>query len=115
MEYVDSDSAEKLFELIVHYQINNSRLSGHSITNNHRENTERMCDTVYLRALVNRLFEYARNKVEAVPDAEVSREDMRSALVSCVGPDEYYSHEAKYASVIEIIDRRHSERDLSDP
>ena len=115
VEYIDSESAKKLFELIVHYQIHNSRLSDYRRTDNPTENAERMYDTVYLRAPVNRLFEYERNNVEVVPNAELSHEDVMSALRICVGLSEYYSDEAIYASVIEIIDRRHSERDLSDP
>ena len=115
VEYLDSESAEKLFDLIVHYQIHNSRLSGYRRTDKPAKNAERMYDTVYLRALVNRLFEYARNEVEVVPNPEVSHDDIMAALRICVGLGEYYSDEAIYASVIEVIDRRHSERDLSDP
>ena len=115
MEYVDSDSAEKLFDLIVHYQIHNSRLSDYRRTDNPTKNAEGMYDTVYLRALVNRLFEYARNQVKVVPNAEVSHDDIMSALRICVGLSEYYGHEARYASVIKVIDRRHSECDPSDP
>lgn len=115
VEYVDSDSAEKLFDLIVHYQIHNSRLLEFRRTDNPTQKNDRMYDTVYLRALVNRLFEYARNKVEFVPDADVSRDDVISALHICVGINEYYSDESRYKSVIDIIDRRHSERDRSNP
>ncbi|MCH9000826.1 MAG: hypothetical protein IID48_21540 [Proteobacteria bacterium] len=115
VEYVDSDSAEKLFELIVHYQIYNSRLSSYRITDNPAEKNERMYDTACLRALVNRLFEYARNKVRVVPDTEVGRDDIASALRACVGVDEYYDHEAKYESVMDIIDREHSGNNRSKP
>lgn len=108
VEYVDPKSAHKMFELIVHYQIHNSRIFDHEKRENEIENSEAIYDTVYLRSLVNRLFEYARNEVDVVPAAELSRADLESALRACVG-FEYYGNEGKYSPVMEIIERRYSE------
>ena len=107
IEYVDPESAHKVFELIAHYQVHNARLSGHKDENDQAENDARIYDTVKLRSLVNRLFEYARNEVDAVPDVEINRDDMVSALRLCVGLGEYFGNEDKFAGVLSIINRRY--------
>jgi hypothetical protein len=106
IEFVDPQSAKKLFELVVHYQIHNSRLDTHTFQS--RPEIQ-MYDTVYLRALANWLFEFARNEIDVVPDTRLSREDLSSALRQCVGVAKYYSNEDKFAGVIEYIANKHPE------
>lgn len=114
IEHVAPEPAQKLSELIVHYQITNSRLSNHHRTEKPRENVDRMYDVVCLRALTDRMFEYARNREESESASKFSHSDMILALRSCVGISEYFDDEERYSSVKEIIDRRHSEHDSSD-
>lgn len=106
IEFVDPQSAEKLFELIVHYQIYNSRL----YTDTFGSQPEiQMYDTVYLYALSTRLFEFARNEIDVVPDAELSREYLLSALRQCVGVARYYGNENEFAYIENHIRDRHPE------
>ncbi len=106
IEYVDPVSARKLFELVVHYQIHNSRLQGHDGKKTVYVNGERIYDSVYLRALVNQLFEYARDEVEAVPIAKLKRADLTTALYDCVGPGSIHRSDETLAPLLEIIKRR---------
>lgn len=114
IEYVAPEPAQKLNELIVHYQITNSRLSNHHRTEKPRENVDRMYDVVCLRALTDRMFEYARNREESESVVKFSHSDMISALRSCAGISEYFDDEDRYSSVTKIIDQKHSDHDSSD-
>ena len=107
IQYVDPESAHKLFELIEHYQVHNTRLSAYKEENDHPENDMRIYDAVKLRCLVDRLFEYARNEVDVVPAVEINRADMVTALRSCVGLAEYVGNEVRFAGVLDIINMRY--------
>ncbi|MCZ6741024.1 MAG: hypothetical protein O7D27_02560 [Alphaproteobacteria bacterium] len=108
IEYVDPDSAKKLFELVVHYQVHNSRLRGGGF-----ENTQSIYDAVYLRALVDRLFEFARNEVDTVPDIPIGREAMMTALRVGIGLGRFLDIQQELQPVIEMIERRHPEQQES--
>jgi len=109
IEFIDTQPAEKVFELVSLYQVHNARLySGRD----HRgpELAERMYDTARLRYYVERLYEYARNEAETVVEGE-SRRDLVSALKQAVTLQEYVSNQQRYAATMTIIARRHQAGD----
>lgn len=106
VEYVDPQSAHKIYDLVVHYQIHNSRLEGRTERNTKYANDQRIYDSVYMRALVDRLFNFARNEVSTVPETEISRKEMLTALRVCVGLGKYFQNEGIFAGVIKMIEER---------
>ncbi len=108
VEHVDPLSAKKLFELIVHYQIHNSRLWD---LDRYRSTqvVQAQYDVVYLQALINRLYSFARNEVETVPDAALSRQDMITAFRACVGVAVSFGKEPEFRDLMERIERRHAD------
>ena len=108
IEFVDTKASESLFELVKHYQVHNARFAKDT-NEDALEVSDRMYDTVYLRGLVNQLFEFARMETEDIPDGEMKRDTMLNALRSCVGLVVYVDVEHEFQPVIALIENRHPE------
>lgn len=107
VEYIDPISAQKLFKIVVFYQIHNSRFFANQDPNSEHTKAQRIYDAVKLRALIDQIYEYARNEVSVVPDTELNNSDMKTALRTCGGLDYYFQHENEFSSVLQLIDQRH--------
>ena len=101
--------------IIRHYQVLNSRLSGGRSESNEQWFNEKIFDVALLRALTDRLFEFARNQVEDVSDVELSREDLISGLRQSVGLERFLGDQERFKPITELINRRYriSEEALS--
>lgn len=110
VEFADPESAKSLFNVVTHYQIHNARLGRYDeTTGDHTSPTEvndRVYDSIFLRALVDGLFEFARNEIETAPSTEITRQKMLSALRQCIGVAKYYATEKKYEPVIDLINNK---------
>lgn len=104
IEFVEPDVADKLTEIVNSYQIQHSRLHHYGSKSGEAERRDRIYDAVRLRYLSGRMFYYARNQAE---DEQSPRDGMLNALRVSVGISEYFSHEAKWAPIVSLIDERH--------
>jgi hypothetical protein len=103
IEFIDTQPAGKVFELVSFYQVHNARLySGRE----HRspEIADRMYDTALLRFYVDRLYDYARNETEVVAEGE-SIPEIVSALKQAVTLTEFVGNQQRYESALRKIAR----------
>jgi hypothetical protein len=111
IEYVTPEASEKLVELLLFYQVHNSRLAHYEPGHNQIEATDRLYDTVRLRWLTERMFGYARNLDEPGQTGSI-QDQMNSSLRNCVGPIKYFDHTQKWKPVVDRIAMRHPDEDL---
>ncbi len=82
IEYLDTETAKSVFELVIAYQVFNARNKHNPETDiqasNFRENT--LYDCIWLYSLSLRLFDYARGNVESQPYEKPASEQMHRAL-----------------------------------
>lgn len=104
---VDPESAKMLYDLVVFYQIYNSRLA--SFASNRRQTRQKgiLYDTGYLQFLIDRLYEYARNEVEEISDREATADLVRSGLRIAVGLKRFAREQDRLSEAFEEIKRRH--------
>lgn len=111
VEYIDPISAQKLFEIIVFYQIHNSRFYGYKDQSGEHIKLQRLYDAVKLRALIDHVYEYARKEVDTIPDLELKNSNMKTALKTCASLDYYFQNESRFLPVLHIIDQKHPASD----
>lgn len=93
IEFVDSKTADSIYELVIHYQVHNARLE--EVVRNQQSsigNIDRpLYDAVKLYALASRLFgyarrsDYSRKNVHSVANNRLALKDMCSALNAIYG------------------------------
>lgn len=111
IEHIDTNEAEKTFDLVSWYQVQHARLMG-SKTPQTIETAEMLYDAALLQAKIDRLFDYARNKPEEVRPEKPSQEEMIGSLKSAVTVQVWARNTDDFMQVAEIINRRHaSERE----
>jgi hypothetical protein len=85
IEFCDGDPATALFALASYYQVQRARLAEHRVRRG-PENLDRMRDCAHLRALSDRLFDYARGEGLDVRTGRPDPEEVVRALGQIVGP-----------------------------
>jgi hypothetical protein len=107
IEYIDPVSARKLFKIVVFYQIHNARFFDDYAQGAQYQKVRQIYDAVHLRALIDQVFEYARDNAEAIPDTDLNNDNMKAALRTCAGLDWYLQHEKDLTPVVKLIDERY--------
>jgi hypothetical protein len=109
IEFIDTPSAEKIFEMVSFYQVHNSRLQSYRPVEGPYEYQDRMYDLIRLNYLFMRIFEYARNQTPAITDTidETMRDNMLHSLRSLVGNEAYMMHPERYEDLKRIVEERH--------
>jgi hypothetical protein len=108
IEFVESGAARTIFELISFYQVHNSRLFSPHTSPAGPEAADRLFDTTRLRCLVDRLFSYARNEVETVPENKPTQKDMMTALKIVATLPYVSEHKERYERVRDLIAKRYT-------
>jgi hypothetical protein len=108
IEFVDTDAAAKVFELVSFYQVHNARLLPSTHPIHDPEAGDRLYDTTKLRCFVDRLFPYARNEVLAAPQGNPTQKDMMTALKIITGMAYPTHHKERYERVCYFITKRHA-------
>ena len=108
--HIDQDAANRVFELLMFYQIHNSRLTNMSDIDRgnlagNPKLQERLIDASRLSALVTSLYDYGRYRSEAGPTSPLSSEDVFNGLRSIVSTEYYYSNEAIFDDVVQRVSR----------
>ncbi|MEM6382866.1 MAG: hypothetical protein AAF739_09345 [Pseudomonadota bacterium] len=116
LEYIDNSEAEITYQIISHYQIQNSRLESFDRELNEYLINQYCYDAILLYALATSLFDYARNKNQDGGAALLTREELDRAannvFFSLGSERSLYPEEAERSdypepTLEEIIQRRH--------
>lgn len=111
IEHVERDAAQRIFELLNHYQIHNARLEDFFRLNPVRPisgpNIDQLFfDVTKLYALTVSLFDYARNGIQKDQRQSITYDEMFSALRNVMGLRVFGVNEERYESVLELVRRR---------
>jgi len=106
VRYVDPLSAKQLYELIVHYQILNSRLPDFGPDGSWLEGQD-FYDVALLQSHVNRAFPFARNSSDEIPGGSFTRDEVRNGLQNSVGSDVIIEDDPKFRDFFKRINREH--------
>lgn len=114
IEYLDLDTSEAVYELVIQYQVNNARLERHFDSSEQRSinsQTDNLYDAVKLRAMAINLFDYARKEINSVKNATLSNNQMHSSLNGVYGyTKNILAHQdQRLDDLIRNIDRLHPE------
>ncbi|ACM35477.1 hypothetical protein Avi_0672 [Allorhizobium ampelinum S4] len=109
IEHIDTEYAEKTFQLESWYQVQHARFINTTNRNAH-DTAEQLFDAALLQAHVNRLFNYARNEKEDAGPKNLCREDLIDSLKSAVSLPVWAARHGEFPDVIEIINRRYKPR-----
>jgi hypothetical protein len=103
IEFVDGVAAQRVFEVITFYQVHNSRLErfGRARAG---ERLDHCIDAIRLRALVDGLYEYARELPVEAP-VRLSQDEMLTALRASVGVADSFAQEGQFALIVERIEQ----------
>ncbi len=112
IEFIDSETATSVYEMVSFYQVYNARLNGYNTRERPiSEHTERMLDTFRLSYYALRIFDYARNEAQNVPNHRPTRSDMLAALKAVVGNERYHMNSGKYEGIVRMVERRYPRSD----
>lgn len=108
IQYADPISAKALYELVVHFQIHNSRLQSRNGRQLEIEFAQMGYDSVVLQCYCNRLFEYGRNEEKVVTKPVLTHEMMVNAHMTIAGLDRFLNHHDELRATINtLIEERH--------
>ncbi len=112
IEYLDVNTSETVYELVIQYQVNTARLERYFDLSEQRsinDQAEYLYDAVKLRAMAINLFPYARKEVNAVSCRELSNDKMHSSLNGVYGfTGRILAHQDdRLGDLIRNIDMRH--------
>lgn len=106
IEHIDTREAEKTFELVSWYQVQQARLAG-SDHPNALEVNDMLFDAALLQAHINRLFDYARNTKEDPRPENLTREDLLGGLKNALTLQVWAARHGEFGPVELIINRRY--------
>ena len=101
IEFIETQKAEQLFELLSHYQVYTSRFSGYDSFGRGQD----LYDTAKLHHYTSRLFGYARNNDEEQPLSE--NHLMHNSLNTMVELRARVTNEDRFEEARQLIERRH--------
>jgi hypothetical protein len=105
IEFVDTQPAKAIFELVSFYQVHNSRLfSDQPRVGGDNADAQAYYDAAKLFFLTNRLYDYARNQAETVDD-QMNPDVLLDELKGVVGIGYYFGNEERYAGAVEKIEQ----------
>ncbi len=109
IEHVEPKSAERIFKIIINYQVQNARLGCFLDGGKKKvEIPEHLYDLALLQALVNSLVGFAHGEQETGPDAEITQDKVVDALKNIKSGISYDADiEDELGKVEEIIKRHH--------
>ncbi|MCC4246868.1 hypothetical protein [Stappia indica] len=106
IEHIDTDAAERVFQLISWYQVQCARTTNDKRTQQKLE--EHAYDIVLLQAYTNSLFEYARNEIQEIKYAKPTRAEMDTAKLNTFDVIHRAQHQEAFHILDDVIARRHS-------
>lgn len=80
IRHLDRQSADQIKILISKYQVHNSRLFNLASRQNLNRTAQQLVDLAELRWYIERVFDYARYEVDAVPVSEPNQRDIQAAM-----------------------------------
>lgn len=121
IEFLDVNTSDAVYQLIIQYQVHNARLDGYYETKQNREilfrdnREERLYDSTLLYALASRLFSYARGSdqynqpVNSVKHIKPLNSEMHTALNALYGLNKKLipQNDQTMKKLIVLINRRH--------
>lgn len=105
IEHIDTDAAERVFQLISWYQVQRARTAGD--VRAQQDFVEHAYDIVLLQAYVSSLFGYARNEVQTKIYQHPTLEEMQTAKSNTFDLVSINRNQANFDRLDEIIERRH--------
>ena len=105
IEHIDTDAAERVFQLISWYQVQRARTAGD--VRDQQDFVEHAYDIVLLQAYVSSLFGYARNEVQTKKYTKPTQNEMNTAKSNVFDLMNQALDPENFHSLDEIISRRH--------
>lgn len=116
IEFLDTQSSGMVYEMVSFYQVHNSRLTGYRDRGRPASDYEdRILDIVRLNYLALRIFAYARNLEQSIPNHAPTRDDLTHSLRSIIGTEEYMMNEERYENLRVIVERRYADYQALNP
>lgn len=106
IEHIDVLAAQRVFELVTHYQVQRSRIAGRTSPLQEFQRLEYLYDAILLHAYTDSLFNYARNEDEVGPALQPTFSELRSAFRVAVGPEVAVRDEQRFGPLLDLLDRR---------
>lgn len=101
IEFIDTNEAEQLFELLSHYQVYTSRFPDYDDMGF----AQGIYDSAKLHYYINRLYDYARNRDEGLGGSE--QEQVLSSMRTMVPIEVRVNNPEVFDLARELIERRH--------
>ncbi len=108
IEFIDDDAAARTFELVSWYQVHRARLAHRVPSPPHPEFYDRLYDTALLKAYVDSLFEYARNRIDHVATDKPTAEAVLGAVRVPLEVSIFLEEEEHRRRFDELVERRHA-------
>lgn len=85
IQFLDNNSAEMIYELIVFYQIYNARLKSHSESRGTVDKDDIYFDTIKINSMNLNIFDFARNREKVISKRKLNRDDLKRSIIDLIG------------------------------